>query len=426
MSESKPTTKLRKKIYQSNPLIQSKKGMNTLELRLFAIALQGVNPHLSNNDKFYDEDFKLTYVSCSKLTEIFGNTWYLKELEQICDKMFEGKIKLRYEDGGFKLIHIFENMEYKPNDGIYIKFDKNMRPYILDLIESGGYTQLTVSQIFTLTSPYAWRLVELMLQYRGTKKRIIERTITIEDLRFCLNIPDDAYAGKMCNFRKKVLDDPIDEINRKTSYSMTYQVVKKGVRVVAFHFYMDTTKVIQAEIEAKEAAEKAKSEEQDIISKIMSFGIKENVARQLWNMCNNTEDCRARLKYAEEEMIRQSTFRVIGNKAGFIIKAIKENWFQKSIESTKATANNIQNNNQNKIERKYWAKLMSTFKTASEEAIKEITGIKRMLNEKEIKIVQKNLLNGSLSPETKKMLNNLGWEHGLAIHIFSFNNDHLF
>ena len=428
MSESKknkPSTKLRKKIYQSNPLIQAKKGMNSLELRLFAIGLQGVNPHLSEKDKFFDKEFKPTYISTADLTKIFGgNTRYLHDLDKVCEHMFHNDvIHLRYEDGGFCLMHMFSRLEYKPNDGLYIKFDENMRPYLLDLINSGGYTQITVAQIFTLTSPYAWRLVELMLQFKGTKKVVIERTITIEDLRFSLNVPNDAYVGRINNFRNKVLDEPIDEINHKTSYFMTYRVIKKGRNVAAFEFLMDTSKVIQAEIEAQKAAENAIAIEQDIISIIKSFGIREEIAKQLLHSCNNAEDCRERLKYAEAELLRQSQFRTIKNKAGFIIDAIRENWFKKSKESANIT-NSAPENQQNDLERRYWLKLMNKFRTASEEMVKRRSGIKRMLTEEEIQMLQDDLFEGSLSYDTKEMLDELGWDHGLAIDIFSFNPVH--
>ena len=148
----------------------------------------------------------------------------------------------------------------------------------------------------------------------------------------------------------------------------------------------------------------------------MSYGIKEEAARQLWRLCKNNEDCKSRLEYAEKELIRQSAFRAINNKAGFIVQAIKENWFQKSKETEP----------QNSSERRYWLKLMKKYQTASEEMIKEITGIKRMLNEEEIKMVQDGLFAGSLPFETKEMLNDLGWDHGLAVSIFSFNNDNSF
>ena len=147
----KPSTKLREKIYQSNPLIQARKGMNVLEMRLFTMGLQGINPHLSNKDNFYDENFKMTYISCKKLRKIFSSPWYLHDLDKVCDKLFHNDvIKLRYEDGGFKLMHMFDVLEYKPNDGLYIQFSTIMRPYLLDLMEAGGYTQITVAQIFLI------------------------------------------------------------------------------------------------------------------------------------------------------------------------------------------------------------------------------------------------------------------------------------
>ena len=216
---------------------------------------------------------------------------------------------------------------------------------------------------------------------------------------------------------------PINEINSKTSYFMTYRVIKKGRNVAAFEFLMDTSKVIQAEIEAQKAAENAIAIEQDIISIIKSFGIREEIAKQLLHSCNNAEDCRERLKYAEAELLRQSQFRTIKNKAGFIIDAIRENWFKKSKESANIT-NSAPENQQNDLERRYWLKLMNKFRTASEEMVKRRSGIKRMLTEEEIQMLQDDLFEGSLSYDTKEMLDELGWDHGLAIDIFSFNPVH--
>ena len=44
-------------IYQSNPLIEARKPLNALEMRLFLLAVENVNPHISGNDKYYDKDF---------------------------------------------------------------------------------------------------------------------------------------------------------------------------------------------------------------------------------------------------------------------------------------------------------------------------------------------------------------------------------
>ncbi len=242
---SKETLKespLRKDIYQSNPLINARKGMDIIELRIFSLGLQGLNPHRSLKDKFYDKEFPLTFIPTIKLVEIFGNTWYLHDLEKICDKLFNAKITLNDDDGSFEMFHIFQRLKYKPKEGLYIKFDDLMKPYILELFQSKGYTKINIEQIFPLMSTYSVRLVELLLQFQGTKKKILSRKIDIDNLRFVLNVPDNAYIDRMDNFKKNVIEKPIAEINKKTKYKMDYCPIKTGKKVTDFVFYMDISK----------------------------------------------------------------------------------------------------------------------------------------------------------------------------------------
>ena len=81
--------------------------------------------------------------------------------------MFDAKIRLRYEDGWFTLMHIFRQLDYVPKEGLYLQFDELMRPYLLDLFDTRGYMEINVEQIFCLTSTYAIRFVEIMLQYQN-------------------------------------------------------------------------------------------------------------------------------------------------------------------------------------------------------------------------------------------------------------------
>ena len=412
---------LRKDIYQANPLINARKGMDITELRIFALGLQGINPHRSSKDKFYDEEFKPIFVPTSDLTKIFGNTWYLHDLKKICDKMFDSKITLNYENGGFELLHIFQRLKYEPKEGLYIQFDNNMKPYILDLLQSKGYTKINIEQIFPLMSAYAVRLVELLLQFQGTKQKKLVRKIDIDDLRFALNVPENAYTDRMSNFRKKVIDDPISEINEKTEYEMSYSVIKTGKRVTGFEFYMDITKALETE-RLNSLKEHDKDEvKASIIESIMRHGIREKDARELWDICHGTEDCVNRLIYAEEELYRQKDS--VNNESGFILTAIKENWYQRDFdkkrkEIAKKLSEGIPLLND------AWTKLMKKFNTYNTYEIQQRSGIVRMLKVNEIERIRNDLLNGGFSSNTKKMLSNLGWDYGLAIDIFSFNNNH--
>ena len=158
-------------VYQSNPLIEARKPMNALEMRLFLLAVAAVNPHLSEKDKYYDHEFKELHLKPGELKAIFGNGSYLTRLEEVCDGLMERTIKLRDGKGGFVIYTVFDVIRYKPKDGLRIQFNHNMRPFLLDIYESRkGYTRIGLKQIFQLSSAYAIRLLELMLQYRGTMR----------------------------------------------------------------------------------------------------------------------------------------------------------------------------------------------------------------------------------------------------------------
>lgn len=316
---------LRKEIYQGNPLINARKEFGTLETRIFLIGVRGINPHFSLKDKQYDEKFPELFIPTERLTELFGgNTWYLHNLDKFCDKFFDAKIHLRYEDGGFTIMHIFRRLDYVPDEGLHLQFDELMRPYLLDLFESKGYTKINVEQIFYLTSPYASRLVELMLQYQNIPefkmRQEIVREIDIDKLKFALNVPADAYDGRMNNFRKKVLDDPIAEINEKTIYQMSYKVVKQGRKVTGFEFHMDM-RAVPVEDERQKYSNKA-------IDQLLKLGFNLTAAQEILAACHTEDDCLNRIVTAQKILQKQKMRKQVpvDNELGFLRTAIIENW----------------------------------------------------------------------------------------------------
>lgn len=262
MSKSQKTlVRLRQDVYQANPLMESCKNFSLLEHRVFYLGLRGVNPHLSNNDKFYDTDFSEIFIPNDQLKTMFGNKWYLSELKPLCEKLFDSKIRFKCDKGGWEIMHIFRRLKYVPSEGLYMKFDELMRPYILDLIEK-SYTKMGWEPIFALSSPYAMRLLELMLQYQNIPgmDTVIKRNFTVEEIRFFLNVPEDAYQGRQDNFRRRILDVPMAEINRKTKYYMDYTVFKIGRKTSHFEITLDTRGVSQVKDEKLSESVQQKSE----------------------------------------------------------------------------------------------------------------------------------------------------------------------
>ena len=315
---------LRKDVYQTNPMIQARKDFDVIGMRVFFLGLRGINPHFSENDKYFDEDFCRLFIPTSRLIGLFGgNTKYLSELKKACTKLFDSIVELNYADGGFKLMHMFDELEYKPKEGLYLRFSRLMRPYILDLFQSRGYTRINVEYLFKLSSPYAVRLLELLLQYQNIKnfKELMEikRKLTVEEIRFALNVPEGAYRDRMNNFKKYVLDDPIKEINTRTPYIVRYETIKQGRSIVAFEFTMDTYKVPKDDEDISEP-----KFSNDAIKALCALGFTEKTARAIFAKCHDVADCFSRINRAEALLDRSK--KPVENRLGFLRSAIEEDW----------------------------------------------------------------------------------------------------
>lgn len=344
--DNKPT-------FQLNPLIEAQKDFDVMETRLFYLGLQDVNPHLTENDKFFDKQFPDTIITPSELIKIFGHGQYIKEVDKAANRLIGRYIHIVYEDG-FDYYTIFQHIRYRENKGLFIKFSEDMRPFLLDIYQSYrkyGFTKTDMKQIFTLGSAYAMRLLELMLQYRGKAKNgIIEREISIDDLRYKLNVPEGAYKGRIGNFRQFVLDKPIEDINKNTQYFITYETVKKGRSVSGFKFFCNCNKVVSdngytATIESQQAPEikdspaliESNNNAEKLYKKLFEYGFSERVVNGFFERCGGVDEVAARLAYGEERAKQdKAKGKEIPSISGYLRTAIEDNWLQAKKNEEKA------------------------------------------------------------------------------------------
>ena len=230
--------------YQANSLVQARtKNYGIIEHRLFRLAVTDLNPKLKNS-VYYDEKFPTFHISTEELTAEFqgkdGNSNSIHEKLLVA---YRNMIQSYVEVGDPKhpkLFPIFHRIQFSTTEGLTIQFHEDMKPFLLDF-ENGHYTRCYLKLAFELSSKYSLILLELMLQYRGTQKHnIIERRITPEELRFALDVSDDAY-DLMNNFRVKVIDPAIKQINEKTNYYINpdYKIERgRWRKIKAFVFTM--------------------------------------------------------------------------------------------------------------------------------------------------------------------------------------------
>jgi len=113
------------------------------------------------------------------------------------------------------------------------------------------FTQYLLSQTSQLKSIYSSRLYELLIQWRSSGTTPI---INLEDFRAQLGIEDNQYR-LMSDFKKRVLDLAINDINDKTDIKATYRQHKKGRSISGFSFSFKNKKTKAQPIEKLDLSE---------------------------------------------------------------------------------------------------------------------------------------------------------------------------
>lgn len=94
------------------------------------------------------------------------------------------------------------------------------------------FTSYQIKQVAQITSKYGIRLYELLIQWRETGKAPV---LEINDFRFKLGIDDSEYK-LMHQFKSRVLEPAIKQINEFTDITVTYEQQKSGRTITGFEF----------------------------------------------------------------------------------------------------------------------------------------------------------------------------------------------
>ena len=115
---------------------------------------------------------------------------------------------------------------------IELQFTDDVIPLITRLTEQ--YTEYDLKQVSELQSEYAIRLYELMMQWQSVGKT---NQITIDNLRKKLGVKPEQYK-QMCNFKTRVLDHAVKQINDYTDITVKYDQHKTGKTITAISSYL--------------------------------------------------------------------------------------------------------------------------------------------------------------------------------------------
>lgn len=122
-------------------------------------------------------------------------------------------------------------MDYVEKEGrIVLQYHKDVIPLLCEL--KNKFTLYALEQVASLTSVHAVRLYELLIAWRSTGKTPVYE---LGEFRRKLGIEPDEYP-RMHNFKARVLDPALKQINAHTDIQATYEQHKKGRSIAGFSF----------------------------------------------------------------------------------------------------------------------------------------------------------------------------------------------
>lgn len=223
-------------VVQANNLIGGKQALKLNSAKLIRSAIMQVVRD--------DEELKpyiITIKDLAELLDIPASNIY-RDIESIMDDIISKPVYVRKEKFGktvgFIKIPWVTKCEYKSDIGIALKLNGELKPFLIKLKEH--YTQYTLQEVLAMKSVYAIRIFELLqskLMSKMLPKEGVKIIMSVQEIRECCNC-EDKYPA-FGNFKDKVIDKAIKEINRVTLFRVDYLYIKKGRNVIAIEFHMN-------------------------------------------------------------------------------------------------------------------------------------------------------------------------------------------
>lgn len=218
-------------IVKGNGLINASYNLSLAEQRivLMAIVISRYNGKGINANDYLD-------ISASDYSKNFkvDNSASYRALIEASKNLFERKFTITEQTpkGENKILSRWVSaIKYIPSCGtLQIIFAPPVIPFINDLEKK--FTKFFLEDVADLQSKYALRLYEILMSWSSTKKT---PPIAIEKLRSLLGVEKNEYPA-MNNFKRRVLDLAVGQINEKTNIFVTYEQHKKGRSIDSISF----------------------------------------------------------------------------------------------------------------------------------------------------------------------------------------------
>lgn len=212
-------------VVKANEIIQKARyDLNIQELKALAYIFSKIKP---NDQQLQEYSFSIKEYCqvCGIDYKNGGNYQYIKgTIKALRDKSFW----ILDEKGNEVLIGWLQKARINKGNGkITVRLDDDLQKYVLGLFEN--YTQYELLSTLPMKSHYSFRIYELLKSYAFTKKH----TFDVDELKKILAAEN--YTN-FKDFRKKVIEVAVKEINLYTDIEVNWEPITKGRKVIQIKF----------------------------------------------------------------------------------------------------------------------------------------------------------------------------------------------
>lgn len=211
-------------VIKQNSLNEAKyNNISSEGLKFFAVYLTKIDQR--------DISTRIVRFTLAEFTHAIGleQGQNIKYFQKIAGKLLSQVVYVPNSNGGFKAFPLFQTFELdkdKETGELYIEIDAHDKVLELMFGFNNKYFKYEFGNIAGLTSNNQIRMYEILKQY----EKLVEREISIEQLRFFLDIEDNEYIGAdgFENFKKKVLKPCQKALKEKTDICFDFKRGKTG------------------------------------------------------------------------------------------------------------------------------------------------------------------------------------------------------
>lgn len=224
-------------VVKDNALIEASHKLSEVEQRIILLAIVKARESGNSVEMLKDKKVLINVDDYVNMFEVVKTTAY-KTIKKAVMSLFRAEWGYRYvNEKGNKAVRyerFVQSVEYVDREGcVSLVFATAIIPMLVEL--ERRFTAYEIEQVANLSSRYAMRLYEFCLRFLDKKTRKGWLNITVDELRWRFGLLPTEYET-MSNFKRKVLDYSIQEINQHTDIIISYKQKKQRQKIVGFTF----------------------------------------------------------------------------------------------------------------------------------------------------------------------------------------------